>query len=81
MHGFGACQPNRCDWGIVDGRIYSDTVVTMHAVAFTAEYKFEFAQVLVTGAFYKGALFVETLTRFTDQSGRADVYGLDIMNK
>ncbi|MBS1805761.1 MAG: hypothetical protein JST28_20665 [Acidobacteria bacterium] len=81
VHGFGACHPNPCDWGVVDGRIYSDTVATMHAVAFTAEYRFDFAQVLVTGAMYKGALFVETLTRFTDQSGRADVYALDILNK
>jgi hypothetical protein len=81
VHAFGACHPNPCDWGTVEGRIYSDTVATMHAVGFKAEYKFEFAQVLVTGALYKGALFVETLTHFTDQSGRADVFALDIMNK
>jgi hypothetical protein len=81
VHAFGACTPNPCDWGTVEGHIYSDTVATMRAVAFSAEYKFDFAQVTVTGALYKGALFVETLTRFVDQSGRADVYGLDIMNK
>ena len=65
----------------MDGLIYSDTVATMHAVGFKAEYKFEFAQVLVVGALYKGAMFVETLTHFIDQSGRADVFALDIMNK
>lgn len=81
IHAFGACHPNPCDWGTVEGRIYSDTVCTMHAMAFTAQYKFDFAEVLVTGALYRGALFVETLTHFIDQSGRADVYGLDILNK
>lgn len=81
IHAFGACTPNPCDWGTVEGCLYSDTVATMNPAAFTAEYKFDFAHVVVTGALYKGALFVETLTHFIDQSGRADVYALDIMNK
>lgn len=81
VHAFGACHPNPCDWGTIEGRIYSETVATMHAVGFKAEYKFEFAHVTVIGALYKGALFVETLTHFIDQSGRADVLALDIMNR
>lgn len=81
VHAFGACHPNPCDWQKVDGLVYADSVVNTPAVAFKAEYKFPFAEVLLTGHLYMGALFVESLTHFIDQSGRADYFALDIMTK
>lgn len=81
LHAFGACHPNPCDWQIVDGRVYADSVANAPAVAFTAQYNFGFAEVSMTGQLFKGVLFVETYTHFTDQSGRADYFALDIMGK
>lgn len=81
VHGFGACSPTPCDWGMVDGQIYSDSVADTPAVAFTATYTFNFKQTIIVGHLYEGALFVETFDHFTDQSGRADYYSLAVMNK
>lgn len=81
VHAFGACYPNPCDWGLVEARMYAETVATIPGIAFVANYKFEFAEVLLTGHVFKGALFVESLTHFTDASGRADYYAMDVLTK
>lgn len=81
VHAFGACSPNPCDWGQVNGTIFADNVATTPAVAFTAAYTFAFKVTTITGHLYNGALFVETFNHFTDNSGRADYYSLDIMTK
>lgn len=81
VHAFGACSPNPCDWGQVDGMVYSDSVALAPAVAFTALYKFGFSEVTLAGHLYAGALFVECFTHFTDDSGRADYYSINIMSK
>src|ERR1700753_4204393 len=49
VHGFGACVPNPCDWGQVAGLVYADSVASVPAVAFTAQYKFSFSEVKLTG--------------------------------
>jgi hypothetical protein len=81
VHGFGACSPTPCDWGQVNGLIYADNVCATPAVAFTATYTFAFKVTNIVGHLFNGALFVETFDHFTDQSGRADYYSLDIMTK
>ena len=81
VHGFGACVPNPCDWGKTKGMIYSASVATTPAVAFTAAYNFGFKQTTLTGHLYNGALFVESFNHFTDDSGRDDYFTLDIMSK
>lgn len=81
VQAFGACQPTPCDWGVVDGVIFAENVVSAPAVAFTAIYKFAFKQTTLVGHMYKGVLFVETFDHFTDQSGRADYYSLEMMSK
>jgi len=81
VHAFGACTPNPCDWLAVPGMVYADSVCGGPAVAFTALYKPSFAEIAMTGQLYKGALFVETFTHFTDGSGRADFYYLDILSQ
>ena len=74
LHGFGACSPNPCDWGTVNGLVYADNVTATPAVGFTAVYNFNFKQTTVVGRLLNGALFVETFDHFTDKSGRADYY-------
>ena len=81
VHAFGACQPNPCDWGQVEGMIYAGSVVTSPAIGFVADYKFAFAEVRMVGHLMYGALVVETFTHFINQSGRADYFALDILGK
>jgi hypothetical protein len=81
IHAFGACQPTPCDWGIVNGMIYANNVTAVPAVAFTAAYSFGFKQTVLVGHLMYGALVVQTFDHFTDESGRADYYSLDILSK
>jgi|CZKL01.1.fsa_nt_gi hypothetical protein len=79
VHAFGACQPNPCDWGMVNGLVYADNVVSVPAVAFSAVYTLGFKQTTIVGRLLKGVLFVELFDHFTDQSGRADYYSMEIL--
>ena len=81
VHAFGACTPNPCDWGKVQGMIYAENVTSRTVVAFAATYTFGFAQVVLTAHLLKGALMVESFTHFTDNSNRADFYSLDMLTK
>lgn len=81
IHGFGACQPTPCDWGVVNGLVFADNVASTPAVAFTASYTFSFKQTTIVGHLLKGALYVEVFDHFIDHSGRADYYSLDIMSQ
>ena len=71
---FGACTPTPCDWGVVKGLAYSDSVSSTEAVAFSATYKFGFKTTIVTGHLEKGCMVIETYNHFTDSSGRCDYY-------
>lgn len=81
IHAYGACTPTPCDMGTIDGKVYADSVVNAPAVSFTADYKFSFKETIMTGHLFQGVLFVESFNHFTDNSGRADYYHLDIMSK
>lgn len=81
VHGFGACSPNPCDWGAVPGLVYADDVTATPAVAFSAVYTFAFKQTTIVGRLLNGALIVEIFDHFTDKSGRADYYSLNIMSQ
>lgn len=81
LHVFGACQPTPCDWGIVQAKVYAVNVVTQPAVAFAATYTFGFKETVIVGRLMNGALLVETFDHFTDGSGRADYYSLEILAK
>jgi hypothetical protein len=81
VHGFGACQPNPCDWGVVDGLVFADNVCSAPAVAFTTIYKFAFKETTIVGHLLKGTLMVELFDHFIDGSGRADYYSLEIMSR
>lgn len=81
VHGFGACVPNPCDWGQVNGVVYSASVASAPAQAFTATYTFSFKVTTIVGYLDGGALIVETFDHFTDNSGRADYHSRNIMSK
>jgi hypothetical protein len=74
VHLFGACHPTPCDWGAVNGMTYAPDVTAKSAMAFTAHYKFDFKETIVTGNLNRGTMTLETFTRFTDKSNRSDYY-------
>jgi hypothetical protein len=78
---FGACVPTPCPWGSVPGTAYAANVSSSPAVAFSAQYKFSFSQVIVVGHLQGQYLEVETFTLFTDGSGRSNLYTTDQMAK
>ncbi|MGP0075723.1 MAG: hypothetical protein ACLPWF_27725 [Bryobacteraceae bacterium] len=78
---FGACVPTPCVWGKVPAISYAETVSSIPAVAFSAQYKFSFAQVIVVGHLNGKYLEVETFTEFTDGSGRSNLYTADQLIK
>ena len=81
VHGFGACSPTPCDWGSVSGLAYSANVSSTTAVAFTAQYRFSFSQVTLTGHIVGKQLLIESFTHFTDGSGRDDYFSMDTMTR
>ena len=81
VHAWGACTPTPCDWGTVPGMVYANNVSSTPAVAFTATYKFGFAQVTVVAHIEGTQLILENFTHFTDNSGRSDYYFKNIMHK
>lgn len=78
---FGACVPTPCVWGSMPGIAYAASVSSSPAVAFSAQYKFSFAQVIVVGHLQGKFLEVEVFTQFTDGSGRSNLYTTDQMVK
>jgi hypothetical protein len=74
VQGFGSCSPTPCDWGVVEGTAYGESVVATEAIAFTARYDFSFKETIVTGHLDNGTLIVETFDKFKDGSGRSNYY-------
>ncbi len=79
VHAFGACSPTPCDWGAVSGLVYSANVGSTAAVAFTAQFRFSFSQLVLTGHVVGRELLLESFTHFTDGSGRNNYYSTDTM--
>ena len=81
VEAFGACSPTPCKWGTVMGLAYASSVNVSPAVAFTAQYTFSFAHVILIGYLHGRELLVETFTQFTDGSGRSNLYTSDTLIK
>lgn len=71
---FGACTPSPCDWGIVEGTAYGESVVATEAIAFSARYDAGFKETIVTGLLDNGTLIVQSYNKFKDGSGRSNYY-------
>jgi hypothetical protein len=67
--------------GAVAAMPYAATVSGGAAVAFSANYSFSFSTVIVVGHLQGAELILETLTHFTDGSGRGDFYFSESMKK
>lgn len=79
---FGACVPTACDWGVVPGHVYAPNVSSKNAVAFSANYKFDFKETIVTGMLLEpGLLMVELYNHFTDGSDRMDYSTKDYFHR
>lgn len=78
---YGACVPTPCNWGVSPGMAYAPNVSSSQAVAFSSEFTFSFAKVIVVGRLHGKELLVETFTHFTDGSGRSNLYTTDTMTK
>jgi hypothetical protein len=81
LHGFGACSPTPCDWGVISGLVYADAVTGTQAVAFNGTYTFGFKQTTIVGQLFNGALLVSTCDHFTDKSGRSDYYSEYVLSQ
>lgn len=71
---FGACTPTPCDWGVVAGIAYGESVSATEAIAFSAFYDAGFKETIVTGHLDNGTLILETFNQFKDGSGRSNYY-------
>jgi hypothetical protein len=73
VHVFGQCHPTDCDWGIAPGHGYADTPGSHDVRIITASFNAGFARkLLILRLAPSGDLRVQTLTDFTDGSGRTD---------
>jgi hypothetical protein len=76
VHAWGACEPEDCDWGEVEGYAYGPSVsadLVSEAEAITALFDPGFSQtIMVIHPVGGDRLEAETLTRFTDSSGRSN---------
>jgi hypothetical protein len=78
---YGACQSTPCDWGSLAALPYAIHVGSLAIVAFTAVHTTAFSQTILVGRIGAGldSLTVDSFTHFTDDSGRADYTGHDLL--
>jgi len=82
VHAWGKCHPTDCDWGNVQGYAYAGSVqdnLAAGARAVSAVYRTNFSETVMV--IHPGApnhLQVETMTRFTDNSGRTSYSAVEM---
>jgi len=73
---WGRCHPSDCAWGFAEGTAYARTVesnLVETADTVSTIYLTSFSQIMLTiRPAEDGQIKVEVLTKFTDQSGRAN---------
>jgi hypothetical protein len=75
IHPLGACHPNPCDWGIIEGKVFSskvdpDDVTTMMGQKYTT-----FSETTLTMTLESdGRLRLDDFTQFNDHSERVDYH-------
>jgi hypothetical protein len=74
VRAFGACAPLPCDWGEVDGAVYSSGVDSDEGMAFTARYRFDFLETILAVYLKSGILVLDSFNAFDDNSGRSDYF-------
>jgi hypothetical protein len=74
VHGFGACEPELCDWGKIAATAYAATVTSREAMSFTARYDFGFMETTLAVYMKGGILVLDSFNAFKDSSGRSDYF-------
>ena len=74
VRAYGACSPSPCDWGEVEGQIFSLGINLRAAEAFKAFYDFGFMETFLAAYLNKRILVVDAYNVFKDQSGRAHYF-------
>ena len=77
VQAFGACSPVACDWGEVEGALYSNSVDSELAVGFKAFYDFGFVETMLAAYLNKRILVVDTYNTFKDGSARSNYFSRD----
>lgn len=73
VRAWGSCHPSDCDWGSAPAVPFRQSVDGGAAAALQAVFKTAFSETtLIVTPTGPGLIGVETLTHFTDKSGRAD---------
>ena len=85
VHAWGKCHPEDCDWGPVFGNVYGKTVrdnLISAAHAISAMLQTNFSEtLLIVHLVGPNRLQVETMTRFTDGSGRSSYARVDTFSR
>ena len=77
VHAFGACAPAPCDWGKVEGAVYSLGVGLETGAAFKARYDFQFMETFLAAYLNKRILVVDSYNTFKDGSRRSKYFHRD----
>jgi hypothetical protein len=72
VHAWGSCHPSDCDWGAVPASAFRQSVDGGSEAALQAHFKTGANETTLIITPVGDELRVETLTHFTDKSGRAD---------
>jgi hypothetical protein len=76
VDGFGACSPERCEWGRIAGTVFGADVSAKTGTSFAAQWNFAFAHTVLLASYSAPkkvpTLTVRELTTFTDDSSRAN---------
>jgi len=82
---WGKCHPSDCAWGYAEGTAYAPSVessLTEAAQAISTIYLTSFSQIiLIIRPTEDGQIEVEMLTKFTDQSGRANTRRIERLSR
>jgi hypothetical protein len=79
---FGACDPTPCHWGEVEAdNLYSDSISSQSASAFTAQYRFDFAETRLQANWNQGLLVVGSFSTFTDGSNRSNYFSREFFRQ
>lgn len=82
---WGKCHPSDCAWGFAEGTAYAPSVssrLSETAQTVSTIYLTSFSQILlIIRSAEEGQIEVETLTKFTDQSGRANTRRVERLSR
>jgi hypothetical protein len=85
IQAWGRCHPSDCAWGYAEGTAYGPAVeanLAESAQAISTIYLTSFSQmILIIRPVDGGKIRVELVTKFTDQSGRANTRRVDTFSR